>query len=524
MQSVSSLFSPYPDARKVEAAIEFKLIDPDASSNATITTSTSCAVSQTGQILDDEREISERYVALELNHTLLDGQSVSIPDEVNGIKTGWWSEKLSNENTAFTNQPYIEFTLSEPASSIGFTVKFDDKGQHFAQEFSVETYDENGGTITTKTITGNDKTECKVDMPSDNYSKVRFTFIKTALPYMRIVVSEFLFGIEQKFDKDNLVKATWTYETNMQSANLAFSTLVFTFDNTDKKYNLTNPNGIFQYLQNTQEITSELKIGENGKTLETVNMGKMFYSTSEASDDAITAEITATDAINWMDQSICSVYIQQAATVPNAIQAVLDDAGIDLTVQMDEEVAARMVGQWFPENSTHRECLRLIAQAARCAMYISREGVLTLENLEVLNTPVDSLDGDNLYNYNGLKVEERVNTLCLQSKKFLSGEETNVDTTATNKMQDEITKTVTVTNNIVYPDDAQNVANWLLKCYQRNMIFQHRWRGNPAMELGDTVAIYDAFGSENMANVTKITLEYNGGLTGEITAIKGVSE
>ena len=73
-----------------------------------------------------------------------------------------------------------------------------------------------------------------------------------------------------------------------------------------------------------------------------------------------------------------------------------------------------------------------------------------------------------------------------------------------------------VSNDLV--NDMQEWAQWALPWIQRRTSFDIEYRGNPAIEMGDTMQVYDAFNVNGMALVESHNLEFNGGLSGSMTA------
>lgn len=76
----------------------------------------------------------------------------------------------------------------------------------------------------------------------------------------------------------------------------------------------------------------------------------------------------------------------------------------------------------------------------------------------------------------------------------------------------------TVSNPCAY--NGQTVADWLLACYNRRVNYKTPNRGNPAVEIGDTITIYDAYGANGNAAVTNIDLNYNGGLAATTQGVR----
>ena len=63
------------------------------------------------------------------------------------------------------------------------------------------------------------------------------------------------------------------------------------------------------------------------------------------------------------------------------------------------------------------------------------------------------------------------------------------------------------------------MAAWLLFMKQLRMAYKLDTRGNPAIELGDTVTVYNAYDEAGDAIVTGLSLEYSGGISERLEGI-----
>lgn len=121
---------------------------------------------------------------------------------------------------------------------------------------------------------------------------------------------------------------------------------------------------------------------------------------------------------------------------------------------------------------------------------------------------------------NGISVSERINTVELTVQDpYVEGSEAMVYT-ATNCADDESVHSVSITNPCAY--DGQAVVNWLLSCYQRRLSYKLQSRGNPLLEIGDTVSVESAFDDIGSCTITGIELIYDGGLSAVIEGQGGV--
>lgn len=407
MQKTSATFAPYCDARWSNMRVSFKLIDVDAAGDATaIGTGHKAALSQLGQMCDGNTGASKKWAALETDGWKLDGTHSIMPDSVAGLQTGFWSG-ISGADGTFATPPTLTFTFTANHSSVGFMLYFDDKAKLYPKVLTIAAYDASGTKLAEQSVTA-DGIKLVVDMMVTGYRKIVVTFHSTQKPYQSVRVTEVIFGIIQEFDRENMIEGDILYELAPKSDSLPYGQLTVTIDNSQHRYNMLSPNSLYAYLQQGQPLDAEIGVGATEAGLEYVSMGRFYFAKSEAADDSMTAKITAYDRIYQLDKGTYRKGVSGTATVSALVAAVLADAGIGLMASIPAAIGSRIIGSCIPLVS-HREALRMIAQAARCVCYIDRAGVLVFADLAT-GTAVDALTKSNMPNYPTVSVSDRVNT------------------------------------------------------------------------------------------------------------------
>ena len=510
MQTVSPSYVPYPDARWSNLRVVFSLVDTTAAGDATASSNGAASVSQIVQTHDEVEEMSAKWAALETNGWPLDGSCDIFPDDVSGLQTGWWSSEVSLGDCSFVTDPALTFEFAVNHNSIGFEVLFDDKADWYPDEFIVSVYDGSNALIDSATVQCTSARQ-SVELPVADYRKVVLIFTKTQAPYQRIRVAEVLFGIVQSFNSDNLTNGTILHEISPMALFLPSNQMTITIDNSDRKYNMINPNGIYKYLQQGQPIDSELGVGADKANLEYVKMGRAYYTKSEAQDDAMTANIISNDRFYQLDKSICRIGTTGTWTVSAAVAAVIADSGLSITAVIPAEIGTRVINKCIPADAKHREALRLIAQAGKSTCFFNRDD--ELEFIEMAEgAVVDTLDNDNLSSPAKIAVSERVNTVELTVRDEYA--ETETIYTASELEPGETPQVLSVKN----PLGNQATADWLLLMAQKRLIYELKERGNPARELTDTVKVYDKYGENLNAVIIKEEYSFDGTLSARSNA------
>ena len=504
MVQTSTTYNPYADVRKCDILAIFEMLDVGAEISVAATSSDECAISQLSQTYDRVEQMTQKLATLERDYLMLDGTFI-LPEEDNLEQTGWWSDVISGSDGVFANPPKLTFTWQENHSSVGFTICFDDKAEEYPAQFNVYAYDYTGALINQKTV-NNNRIRYFVDMPTENYRKIVFEFISTSKSFRGVRVAEVLFGAVQRFDRDNVVSASLETAFSPDGTSLPSAEFDLVIDNSTKDWNMANPQGIYAYLQKSQPLTVSLGINS-----EWVNMGKFYFSTASAEDNALTAKITAHDKIFTLDSKIYQGSTLDTLSLNQAVTAVLEYSETGLNFYMTSAIATRMIRGTLPESATCRELLRLITQAGRCACYINRDGVLVFFDPLETHGITDVLNLNNMSAMPKITVGEKINRVELKVG--------DITYTASNVGVNEPIIVASYDNPLVLDVNGELTATWLMSLRQRRFLYNLQERGNPARDIFDFVTVHDSYGGIRTSTVIRQKLDFDGGLKCEVDAI-----
>ena len=511
MEQTTSSWQPYNAELYPDALVQFELIDVDAAQVADVQASIPpAAFSSLVQVHDEITQNSVKIATLEKDYWKLDG-TFTLPskNESNG-ECGYWSEELSDNNGYFSKNPTLTFNFLTPQSSDGFTIVFDNKAIEVCSEFAITTFDALGNVINSSSIRDNQQTIYIVDCPSRYYSKVVLTITKTANPNRRARVCEVVFGYLQQFDKNKIESLRIDYACGEYMKSLPSNKMSVTIDNSDRAYNVLNPSGIYAFLQQGQGLNVSLILGE-----ESINMGRFYFASASANDDALTATITAYDLLYTLDESSYNKGTTGTWKVSEALKAVIDDSGIDLTINIPKNIGDRLIGKCIPQNTSHREALRLIAQAAMSFFYVNRLGELTAKDFSWINT-VDNLNKDNMTSWGKATDIGLINKVVLiANDEYASSERTY---TACNQISGDPLKVLEINNPLALSDD---VAEWILNFVSHRNKYTITALANPAIDCGDCISIDNLYGERDKAIVTMQSMIFKGSMINNLTAFGG---
>lgn len=168
-----------------------------------------------------------------------------------------------------------------------------------------------------------------------------------------------------------------------------------------------------------------------------------------------------------------------------------------------------------PKDASVRECIRMLAQAAMCAVYIDRDGALRFTQLSPADESVGDITADELYDYSGVSISEPVDgvKLTVSSEYNLDSEGKPVSTVYTAGSTAVGAVMQSFSNPCVASSNGASCAAWLLAGLKMRKQYAVKNRCDPAVEIGDTVRIDDIFANRENAVVTGIEISYDGTLS-----------
>ena len=510
MRQVSADYNPFPRVREIDCRISFGVMDQNAK-NAAVSGNDPGYLARYDQTTDGVTKIAGKWASLERNFWSLDGTYAIAPDNVTDLQTGWWSSLVSGADGTFGTPPVIRYDFGAAITTLGWTLRFDDKTNQYPTVVQVDTFDASGAVLDSETFAADGAVQVYRHYAADYYG-VQFTFLGTSEPYRRIRLAECDFGITQHYDRNSIGTAEMIYGVTLDGSALPSRELVFTFDNADKTYNLLNPDGVYQYLQDGQIITVQLVIAG-----ETVDMGSFYFTSADASKSAILPSITAHDRVYALDGRDFNGGRDEETTLQEAVEEVLADYNIPLAFAPGVEL--RPVHMSIPPNTKVREAVRMLAQAARCSVYITRDGVLRFADLSLKAAPDGYITADELYDYSGVGITARVDGVRLTVKDdFRPGKDGTPGRQVTyHTGSGEQIKGYS--NPCVADSEGQAVCDWLFAVCNMRKKYNVKNRCDPAVEIGDTLNIADAYGNRENAIVTGLDITFGHSLSAQTEAI-----
>jgi hypothetical protein len=484
--------------------ITYTINDPEAQADATAADNGSVEFSNIGQTLDGLDKDYRKYATLELNSWLLDGSIDVLPETVTQ-DTGFVSSVLSNEDCVFAFKPTITISFSTVHEPLipGVTIRWSEAFDECAREFTVTAY--NGvSVVATKTVTGNTSNLSVVEMDISNYNKIVIEIAEWCLPMHRARIEEILVGVIKIFGKSDLMGYEHSQYVDLLSADCPKAEVVFSIRNETEAWNPDNPEGIWKYLLERQEIKVRYGYKIDG-AIEWIKAGTFYMSEWTTPSNGIVASFTARDLLEFM-QGEFSTSSTTLTLYDLAEQALLladlplqDDGSVRWII--DSSLSAITVTLPSDFDYTIAEVLQLCANAACCVFYQDREGIIRIEPLANILTDYVI---DQSISYANAEYDISKELKSVDVNKGLG--------TATNNAKGEVQ---TVDNPLIQNSTVANaVAAWVKDCLKNRKTLSGEYRSDPRLDALDKITVSNKFAT-NTVFVTSINYSYGGAFKGE---------
>lgn len=356
--------------------ITYAATEPGLQEEAVATSPDEATISDTRDIVSEQRYAEDTYASLEHGMWGLDGSydhTIEHP--------GYVSESICGENGLFGTNPTVSITLAslhmEPIP--GLTITWSTAFNEWAEEFRVRAY--SGNSLVTQTsVSGNKSVTSVVRLNISDYNRIEIEIVKWSMPHRRARCSDVFLGIETVYTKSDLMGYDHSQSVDLLSAALPKNEIVFRMRNEDNRWNPDNPTGIEQYLLEQQEVRVRYGMTVDGE-IEWIKGGTFWLSEWNTPANGLEATFTARDAVGFMEVAYEG---SREGTMYEIAEAAL--------IQADIPVAREGGSRYYLSDClkeyrislgdgeyTISQVLQMIAHAGCCVFYQDRDGVTHIE-------------------------------------------------------------------------------------------------------------------------------------------------
>jgi len=369
------------------------------------------------EVLDGTDKSFTKFSTLERGIWPLNGDSKILSAPYGN--TGFVSKSVSDESGIFpapvTITLLFERVLLQPIP--GLTLTWSDTFGEMPRTFSLVAYLD-GEVVNSTTISNNTEISSQVNFDVHNYNRIDILIQEWCLPYRRARLEDLTVGFYALFNKSNIFQIDHSNSADPLGSYIPDNTLIFTIDNTDQNWNPANPQGMYKYLLEQQEITARYGYEING-SIEWIPAGVFYLSEWDTPQNSFTATFTARNSFDLMQD-----------TYVGTLNGTLYDIAISALTQANLPPLSNKKIRWLvsdilkgysvvteePFEASISEILQLCAHAASCGLTQDRYGTVKIEPISLgIDSEITSNSGapfsdltrlDNSFAFSSVAVNE----------------------------------------------------------------------------------------------------------------------
>ena len=348
--------------------LSFGLVNQEAQAKARIEKGNFTRYSNTANIFGKKTD-DTIYATLEENFTKVDGSMFFLPRGT--AVGGYYDTGLVSNNLISDGAFSLTINLNIlPTDFRGITINF---GENYPVDFDIVS---NGGRKVE--FRDNDKSEFTTEEVFENTSKLTLVFYKMKNLKTRLRIYSIRFGYGLVYYNDSVMSSSLSSYVSPIGADIPQIDFTVTLKNYDKYFNVDNPSSAINFLETGQEmdIYYGYQLPESGET-EWVKGNHLLCSEWESDD--YTATIRCQDVFRSMDTEYYKgMYNTQGRSYFDLAVEIMQTAG-QTEYYLDPRLKHLYSKNPIPRVKC-KEALQIIANACRCVLTQSRDGIIQIKS------------------------------------------------------------------------------------------------------------------------------------------------
>lgn len=348
--------------------LSFGLINQEAQAKARIENGDFSKFTNVNNIFG-ERTDSTTYATLEENFTRVDGSMFFLPRSDKAIG-GYYDTGITSKNLISDGAFSLTINLNMiPTDFKGITINF---GENYPVDFDIAS--DQGQVVEFR---DNDQQEFTTEEVFANTSKLTLTFYRMKNTQSRLRIYSIRFGYGLVYYNDSVMGSTLESYVSPIGADIPQIDFSVTLKNYDKYFNVDNPSSAINFLETGQEMDVYYGYQIPGGEIEWIKGNHLICSEWESDD--YTATIRCQDVFRSMDTEYYKgLYDPDGKTYFDLAVEILNEAGLT-EYYIDPRLKSLYTKNPLPRVK-HKEALQIIANACRCVLSQSREGLIQIKS------------------------------------------------------------------------------------------------------------------------------------------------
>lgn len=370
MQKVSTAYRESMKSSLRERAyimLSFGLINQEAQAKAKIGEGAFTRFTKTDNIFG-KRTDTTTYATLEENFTKVDGSMFFLPRGT--AVGGYYDTGLTSENLISEGNFSLVINLNIAATDFkGITINF---GENYPVDFDIAS--DHGQVVEFR---DNTQSEVSTEEVFENTTSLTLTFYKMKNLKSRLRIYSIMFGYGLVYYNDSVMDSMLDSYVSPIGADIPQIDFTVTLKNYDKYFNVDNPRSAINFLETGQEMDVFYGYQLPNGGVEWIKGNHLICSEWESDD--YSATIRCQDVFRSMDTEYYhGAYNAAGTSYFNLAVEILQIAGIS-DYYLDPRLKNLYTKNPLPRVKC-KEALQIIANACRCVLTQSRDGVVQIKS------------------------------------------------------------------------------------------------------------------------------------------------
>lgn len=476
------------DTRKIQIRAVLDISDPDITYQTTVS-SPAAGWSKGAQIHDKTFE-RHPYATLERGRWRLDGTFDLLPAQPETIteQVGFVGAALSREDGTFPVPTFVALHFRGVQLLQTCTICFSAAPYDgVAEDFTVEIR-QGGKVYHRKQFVGNTAVRVTVEgFAVETPDTIQVTVKKWSLPGRRMRLMEIIPGIWEEWTNDHLTAFACSQSADFSALSLPYGTCDLSLDNTDRRFDPRNPEGLYRSIQERQGIQLSLgvELADGAVDYKPLGMYYQYADGWQTADSGMSLQWHLADLVGLLSKR----KFLPPQTLPTAlkgwIECLVAQLGINFQrrCHVDPDYAYKAVTVHDRADVSDATCgaiLRWVCMATGTFARSASDGRLTVEP-HWSEGCVYTLD--NLTEYPAMSSNGALDAIIFT---IFDGQNSKLAVSGTSISSG---KTVSVKNPFIHTAaEARTAARQILTQYGGTQLALVG-RGDPASEIGDVATV-----------------------------------
>lgn len=381
------------DTRQVLARVVIDYTDPLLDQSLQVQVSNNARISWPAHVADGIKKVPYQWAQLDGSWTL-DQMRRPMPDTAELAElyqVGWYGQYPADANGNLDLPYWAEPALTvthHPRPVHTLRIVGEPMRGEYPVDFTIELYGAGNALLHTETVSGNDKVEwsIKLDTPVLDVVRQELYMQTWSHPNQVPKIVEFFSSIQQIYEADDLLNLHVLEEReaslgNLAVGNISANEITVALSNEDRRFDPDNEDSpLYRLVKPRRRIRAWLGAEVEG-VIEWVPLGTYWATDWDTDDDALQAMVTGRDRLELLQKTEYKTCLpQQNVSLYTLAESVLVDAGLQASEYVIDTALQAIVLPWgYLAPMSHREALRVIAEAALAVVYADRDGRIRVE-------------------------------------------------------------------------------------------------------------------------------------------------